>query len=205
MKPVVVVGAGPVGITAATLLAQRGIDVIVRKRHRAPYPLPRAVHLDDEIYRILEIHISCGRRRSLARGKRLYPRRCRAPDPAIHRSGYGDRPPRCIEPRVEARGRPSRFAARVGPRDLRARTEVEWQPAREEGDRRRLGSDGRAAQRNVTIAEVADEPVLRTWFPKHGARAVLVRPDRIVAATARRDKGVSSLLDHVPTREEDFR
>ncbi|AWK70363.1 3-(3-hydroxyphenyl)propionate hydroxylase [Rhodococcus oxybenzonivorans] len=51
--PVVVVGAGPTGITAATLLGQYGVDVLVLDRWNGVYPQPRAVHLDDEVYRIV--------------------------------------------------------------------------------------------------------------------------------------------------------
>jgi 3-(3-hydroxy-phenyl)propionate hydroxylase len=52
--PVLVVGAGPVGLTAALLLAGRGVEVLVVERHREPYGLPRAVHLDDEVLRVLQ-------------------------------------------------------------------------------------------------------------------------------------------------------
>lgn len=52
--PVLVVGAGPTGVVAATMLAQRGLGSLVVDRHADVYPLPRAVHLDDEIYRILQ-------------------------------------------------------------------------------------------------------------------------------------------------------
>jgi 3-(3-hydroxy-phenyl)propionate hydroxylase len=51
--PVVIVGAGPVGVTAATLLGQYGVDCLVLDRWDGVFPQPRAVHLDDEIYRIL--------------------------------------------------------------------------------------------------------------------------------------------------------
>lgn len=51
--PVVIVGAGPVGVTAATLLAQYGIRSLILDRWAGVYPQPRAVHLDDEVYRIL--------------------------------------------------------------------------------------------------------------------------------------------------------
>jgi 3-(3-hydroxy-phenyl)propionate hydroxylase len=50
---VVIVGAGPTGVTAATLLAQYGIQCLVLDRWAEVYPQPRAVHLDDEVYRIL--------------------------------------------------------------------------------------------------------------------------------------------------------
>ncbi|HUH68467.1 MAG TPA: bifunctional 3-(3-hydroxy-phenyl)propionate/3-hydroxycinnamic acid hydroxylase [Mycobacterium sp.] len=51
--PVVIVGAGPTGITAATLLAQYGVDCLTLDRWPGVYPQPRAVHLDDEIYRVI--------------------------------------------------------------------------------------------------------------------------------------------------------
>ncbi len=51
--PVIVVGAGPTGITAATLLAQYGVRCVVLDRWPGLYPQPRAVHLDDEIFRII--------------------------------------------------------------------------------------------------------------------------------------------------------
>ena len=51
--PVIVVGAGPVGTTAALLLADAGIGVIMLEQHAEPHPLPRAVHLDDEVARTL--------------------------------------------------------------------------------------------------------------------------------------------------------
>ncbi|MCV7078355.1 bifunctional 3-(3-hydroxy-phenyl)propionate/3-hydroxycinnamic acid hydroxylase MhpA [Mycobacterium szulgai] len=51
--PVVIVGAGPTGVTAATRLAQYGIPSLVLDRWETVYPQPRAVHLDDEIRRII--------------------------------------------------------------------------------------------------------------------------------------------------------
>jgi 3-(3-hydroxy-phenyl)propionate hydroxylase len=51
--PVIIVGAGPTGLTAATLLAQSGVECLVLDRWEAVYPQPRAVHLDDEVYRTL--------------------------------------------------------------------------------------------------------------------------------------------------------
>jgi 3-(3-hydroxy-phenyl)propionate hydroxylase len=51
--PVVIVGAGPTGVTVATLLAQYGVRCLVLDRWPGVYPQPRAVHLDDEIYRVI--------------------------------------------------------------------------------------------------------------------------------------------------------
>jgi 3-(3-hydroxy-phenyl)propionate hydroxylase len=50
---VIVVGAGPVGCTTALLLAGQGVPVTLLERHLQPHPLPRAVHLDDEVARTL--------------------------------------------------------------------------------------------------------------------------------------------------------
>jgi 3-(3-hydroxy-phenyl)propionate hydroxylase len=51
--PVVIIGAGPSGVTAATLLAQYGIECLVLDRYQHVYPQPRAVHMDDEVRRII--------------------------------------------------------------------------------------------------------------------------------------------------------
>ncbi|MPR00027.1 bifunctional 3-(3-hydroxy-phenyl)propionate/3-hydroxycinnamic acid hydroxylase [Modestobacter sp. I12A-02628] len=51
--PVVVLGAGPAGVVAALLLSQQGVPVLVLDRWSSVYPQPRAVHLDDEVYRLL--------------------------------------------------------------------------------------------------------------------------------------------------------
>jgi 2-polyprenyl-6-methoxyphenol hydroxylase-like FAD-dependent oxidoreductase len=50
---VIAVGAGPAGCAAALLLADLGVPVTLLERHTQPHPLPRAVHLDDEVARTL--------------------------------------------------------------------------------------------------------------------------------------------------------
>jgi 2-polyprenyl-6-methoxyphenol hydroxylase-like FAD-dependent oxidoreductase len=54
---VAIVGAGPVGLVLGILLAQRGRSVVVLEQWSKPYGLPRAVHFDNEVGRILQ---SCG-------------------------------------------------------------------------------------------------------------------------------------------------
>src|SRR5204862_3876347 len=51
---VAIVGYGPVGQTLAILLGQRGWNVAVFEKQPAAYPLPRAVHFDHEVARILQ-------------------------------------------------------------------------------------------------------------------------------------------------------
>ncbi|MGW8951906.1 bifunctional 3-(3-hydroxy-phenyl)propionate/3-hydroxycinnamic acid hydroxylase MhpA [Streptomyces sp. NPDC055709] len=72
--PVVIIGAGPVGVTAALLLARRGVHSVVMERHQDVYPLPRAVVVDDEIRRILQsvgVHEEFAALARPARGLRL--------------------------------------------------------------------------------------------------------------------------------------
>jgi 3-(3-hydroxy-phenyl)propionate hydroxylase len=52
--PVVIVGAGPTGVAAATALAQHAVRSLLFERYPQQYALPRAVHLDDEVMRILQ-------------------------------------------------------------------------------------------------------------------------------------------------------
>lgn len=52
--PVLIVGAGPTGLTAALLLARFGVACMLVDRQAEAHPMPRAVHVDDEVVRILQ-------------------------------------------------------------------------------------------------------------------------------------------------------
>jgi 3-(3-hydroxy-phenyl)propionate hydroxylase len=54
VRPVVVVGAGPNGLTAANLLARYGIDVLLIERNELTVQEPRAVSIDDEALRTMQ-------------------------------------------------------------------------------------------------------------------------------------------------------
>lgn len=51
---VLIVGCGPVGAMAANFLGRAGLSVIVIEQEPAPFPLPRAVHLDHEMMRLFQ-------------------------------------------------------------------------------------------------------------------------------------------------------
>jgi 2-polyprenyl-6-methoxyphenol hydroxylase-like FAD-dependent oxidoreductase len=51
---VAIVGFGPVGQLLTALLGRAGHRVAVIERHAEPYPLPRAIHFDHEVMRILQ-------------------------------------------------------------------------------------------------------------------------------------------------------
>jgi len=53
--PVVVVGAGPCGLTLANLLVSLGVDCVVLDREPGPMNLPRAIVLDDEGARTIQV------------------------------------------------------------------------------------------------------------------------------------------------------
>ena len=49
-----IVGLGPTGATLANILGEYGLDVVVLEREEGVYPLPRAVHFDDEAMRVFQ-------------------------------------------------------------------------------------------------------------------------------------------------------
>ena len=51
---VVIVGFGPTGGTLANLLALQGFSILIIEKEKSFYPLPRAVHFDDEIMRVFQ-------------------------------------------------------------------------------------------------------------------------------------------------------
>lgn len=53
--PVVIVGAGPTGLTAANLLAAYGVEFVVLDREPGPMNLPRAIVIDDEGARTMQV------------------------------------------------------------------------------------------------------------------------------------------------------
>ncbi len=52
-----IIGAGPVGLTLALMLAQKGCSVLLFERHPKPFSEPRAVGIDDETLRTWQ---ACG-------------------------------------------------------------------------------------------------------------------------------------------------
>lgn len=50
---VVIVGCGPIGAYAGNLLGKAGLRTLILDRETAPYALPRAVHIDHEMVRLL--------------------------------------------------------------------------------------------------------------------------------------------------------
>jgi len=52
--PVVVVGAGPTGLTLSNLLVRYGVDVLLIERNESTVQEPRAVSIDDESLRTMQ-------------------------------------------------------------------------------------------------------------------------------------------------------
>jgi 3-(3-hydroxy-phenyl)propionate hydroxylase len=51
---VLIIGAGPTGLTLALALARDGVSVIIAERELTSYPLPRAAHIDHQTVRIFQ-------------------------------------------------------------------------------------------------------------------------------------------------------
>jgi 3-(3-hydroxy-phenyl)propionate hydroxylase len=79
---VVIIGCGPVGAMLANLLGLQGISTLVLERAAEIYDLPRAVHFDDEVMRLLQtvdlaqamqpfVHVSPGMKFVDDAGRRL--------------------------------------------------------------------------------------------------------------------------------------
>jgi len=51
---VIIVGLGPTGGTLAALLALHGFSILIIEKEKNFYPLPRAVHFDDEVMRVFQ-------------------------------------------------------------------------------------------------------------------------------------------------------
>jgi 3-(3-hydroxy-phenyl)propionate hydroxylase len=94
-RPVLVVGAGPVGLTAANLLAGMGVPVVVVERNETTSDQAKAISLDDESLRTMQaaglddqilsvIVPGTGTRYYDRRGRALF--HARGPEP--YRSGY---------------------------------------------------------------------------------------------------------------------
>ena len=54
MHDVAIVGLGPTGATLANLLGAAGLSVLVLEKEAGIFPLPRAIHFDGEVLRILQ-------------------------------------------------------------------------------------------------------------------------------------------------------
>jgi 2-polyprenyl-6-methoxyphenol hydroxylase-like FAD-dependent oxidoreductase len=52
---VAIIGGGPVGLTMSVALSARGVNNIVLERHEVLFPLPRAIVMDAEIHRSLDL------------------------------------------------------------------------------------------------------------------------------------------------------
>ena len=51
---IIIIGLGPTGGTLANLLALHGFSILIIEKEKSFYPLPRAVHFDDEIMRVFQ-------------------------------------------------------------------------------------------------------------------------------------------------------